>query len=297
MRPQWGQDQVAKAGSGAAARRCARPMYPSAGNASMRVRGARGEAANGRRARGGKGSNCTHGERMPSLVPPLRLPRSAHEQKQKLVGEVFSSVAASRPAELRASLGGSGLEALFSATAQSSRRSRARLGRRTGDISALLKARVGERGEIVLATSAACDRRAATALPSRNVRGFEYVQCNAERCRSPIQLDLVTIASAAQTSRQGRAWAMLRVLKIGGQAECWSFPRSRPIGSSRCMTPLVQGAAAAGKLLPTTATVTRPGESIRHHPAAAALQAMMEAPGFARCTYKTRRAVCCDPVE
>src|SRR3546814_4653809 len=59
-----------------------------------------------------------------------------------------------------------------------------------------------------------------------NVRGFEYVQCNAQALPFPdASFDLVTIAFGLRnvTDKEAALAAMLRVLKVGGQARVLEF--------------------------------------------------------------------------
>src|SRR3546814_6870135 len=59
-----------------------------------------------------------------------------------------------------------------------------------------------------------------------NVRGFEYVQCNAEALPFPdASFDLVTIAFGLRnvTDKDAALREMCRVLKVGGQARVLEF--------------------------------------------------------------------------
>src|SRR5690606_12962760 len=132
-------------------------------------------------------------------------------QKQKLVGEVFSSVAGKY--DLMNDLMSLGIHRVwkrfFVATAQVAKGDRVLdLAGGTGDIAALL--RVGR------------DRM----VDRGNVRGFEYVQCNAEALPFPDRsFDLVTIAFGLRnvTDKDAALREMHRVLKVGGQARMLEF--------------------------------------------------------------------------
>src|SRR5690606_37863761 len=149
-------------------------------------------------------------------------------QKQKLVGEVFSSVAGKY--DLMNDLMSLGIHRVwkrfFVATAQVAKGDRVLdLAGGTGDIAALLRERVGESG----AASEGCvvlgdingdmlrvgrDRM----VDRGNVRGIEYVQCNAEALPFPDRsFDLVTIAFGLRnvTDKDAALREMHRVLKVG----------------------------------------------------------------------------------
>jgi demethylmenaquinone methyltransferase/2-methoxy-6-polyprenyl-1,4-benzoquinol methylase len=140
--------------------------------------------------------------------------------KQKLVGEVFSSVAGKY--DLMNDLMSLGIHRVwkryFVGTAQVKQGDRVLdLAGGTGDIAALLKERVGDDGEVVLG-----DINAGMLTVGRdrmtdrgNVRGLEYVQCNAEKLPFPdASFDLVTIAFGLRnvTDKDAALREMLRVL-------------------------------------------------------------------------------------
>src|SRR5690606_2161086 len=149
-------------------------------------------------------------------------------QKQKLVGEVFSSVAGQHDLmDDRRWLGVRGSWRRFCVPrAQVAKGDRVLdLAGGTGDIAALLRGRVGGSG----AASEGCvvlgdingdmlrvgrDRM----VDRGNVRGFEYVQCNAEALPFPDRsFDLVTIAFGLRnvTDKDAALREMHRVLKVG----------------------------------------------------------------------------------
>jgi len=153
--------------------------------------------------------------------------------KQKLVGEVFSSVAGSY--DLMNDLMSLGIHRVwkryFVSTAQVRTGDRVLdLAGGTGDIAALLKPRVGESGELVLGDiNASMLRVGRDRMTDRgNVRGFEYVQCNAETLpfpdalsglvlhlldRMPVEGDAVTVGSYVLTvdSLERRRVGKLRI--------------------------------------------------------------------------------------
>ncbi|MDH5824684.1 bifunctional demethylmenaquinone methyltransferase/2-methoxy-6-polyprenyl-1,4-benzoquinol methylase UbiE [Luteimonas sp. RD2P54] len=216
--------------------------------------------------------------------------------KQKLVGEVFSSVAGSY--DLMNDLMSLGIHRVwkryFVATAQVKRGDRVLdLAGGTGDIAALLHERVGEGGELVLGDiNGAMLRTGRDRMTDRGlVRGFRYVQCNAEGLPFPdASFDLVTIAFGLRnvTDKEAALREMLRVLKVGGQARVLEFSRVR----ADWFRPLYdfhsfQVLPRLGALFARDADSYRYlAESIRRHPPQDELKAMMEAAGFARCGYR-----------
>jgi demethylmenaquinone methyltransferase/2-methoxy-6-polyprenyl-1,4-benzoquinol methylase len=220
--------------------------------------------------------------------------------KQKLVGEVFSSVAGNY--DLMNDLMSLGIHRVwkryFVATAQVRRGDRVLdLAGGTGDIAALLRERVGDAGSVVLGDINAGmlgvgrDRMTDRGL----VRGLEYVQCNAEALPFPDDsFDLVTIAFGLRnvTDKDAALREMLRVLKVGGQARVLEFSRVR----ADWFRPLYdfhsfQVLPRLGKLFAHDAgSYQYLAESIRQHPPQDVLKAMMEAAGFARCDYRNLNA-------
>src|SRR5688572_14514731 len=224
----------------------------------------------------------------------------AAKDKQKLVGEVFSSVAGNY--DLMNDLMSMGIHRVwkryFVATAQVGKGDRVLdLAGGTGDIAALLKDRVGESGELVLGDiNGEMLRVGRDRMTDRgNVRGFEYVQCNAEKLPFPdASFDLVTIAFGLRnvTDKQAALAEMLRVLKVGGQARVLEFSEVKadwfkPIYDFHSFNILPR----LGKLFAHDAdSYQYLAESIRKHPPQDALKAMMEAAGFVRCDYRNLNA-------
>lgn len=221
-------------------------------------------------------------------------------EKQKLVGEVFTSVAGKYDLMNDAmSLGiHRAWKRYFVATAQVRRGDRVLdLAGGTGDIAALLQERVGAEGEVVLGDiNAAMLRAGRDRLTDRGlVRGLDYVQCNAEALPFPDgSFDLVTIAFGLRnvTDKDAALREMLRVLKVGGQARVLEFSQVtaewfRPIYDFHSFKVL----PALGRLFAGDAgSYQYLAESIRKHPPQEELKAMMERAGFARCNYKNLSA-------
>ena len=221
-------------------------------------------------------------------------------QKQKLVGEVFSSVAGKY--DLMNDLMSLGIHRLwkryFVATAQVSKGDRVLdLAGGTGDIAALLKDRVGPDGELVLGDingemlRVGRDRM----IDRGNVRGFESVQCNAEALPFPdASFHLVTIAFGQRnvTDTDEALREMRRVLRVGGQARVLEFSEVRaewfrPLYDFHSFKVLPR----LGKLFANDADSYRYlAESIRKHPPQDELKAMMETAGFERVSYRNLSA-------
>jgi len=215
--------------------------------------------------------------------------------KQKLVGEVFSSVAGRY--DLMNDLMSLGIHRLwkryFVATARVARGDRVLdLAGGTGDIAALLRDKVGDTGEVVLGDiNGAMLRVGRDRLTDRGlVRGLEYVQCNAEALPFPdASFDLVTIAFGLRnvTDKEAALREMHRVLRVGGQARVLEFSQVqadwfRPLYDFHSFNVLPR----LGRLFAQDADSYRYlAESIRRHPAQAELQAMMAAAGFVRCGH------------
>ena len=220
--------------------------------------------------------------------------------KQKLVGEVFSSVASSY--DLMNDLMSLGIHRVwkryFVATAQVKPGDRVLdLAGGTGDIAALLKDRVGEKGELVLGDiNVSMLKVGRDRMTDRgNVRGFEYVQCNAEKLPFPdASFDLVTIAFGLRnvTDKDSALREMHRVLKVGGQARVLEFSEVtaewfKPIYDFHSFNILPR----LGKLFANDAdSYQYLAESIRKHPPQEELKGMMQAAGFARAGYRNLSA-------
>lgn len=221
-------------------------------------------------------------------------------EKQKLVGEVFSSVAGKY--DLMNDLMSLGVhrawKRYFVATAQVGKGDRVLdLAGGTGDIAALLHERVGESGEVVLGDiNGAMLRVGRDRMTDRgNVRGLSYVQCNAETLPFPdASFDLVTIAFGLRnvTDKDAALREMHRVLKVGGQARVLEFSEVqadwfKPIYDFHSFKVLPR----LGQLFARdSASYQYLAESIRKHPPQEELKRMMEAAGFARCSYKNLNA-------
>ena len=220
--------------------------------------------------------------------------------KQKLVGEVFSSVAGKY--DLMNDAMSLGIHRIwkryFVATAQVRKGDRVLdLAGGTGDIAALLRERVGDAGELVLGDiNGEMLRVGRDRMTDRgHVRGFEYVQCNAQALPFPdASFDLVTIAFGLRnvTDKDAALREMLRVLKVGGQARVLEFSEVtadwfKPLYDFHSFQVLPR----LGRLFAGDAdSYQYLAESIRKHPPQAELKAMMEAAGFARCDYRNLSA-------
>lgn len=220
--------------------------------------------------------------------------------KQKLVGQVFSSVAGNY--DLMNDLMSLGIHRVwkryFVATAQVGKGDRVLdLAGGTGDVAALLKQRVGDTGEVVLGDiNAGMLHVGRDRLTDRGlVRGLEYVQCNAEQLPFPdASFDLVTIAFGLRnvTDKDAALREMQRVLKVGGQARVLEFSEVqadwfKPLYDFHSFQVLPR----LGQLFAHDADSYRYlAESIRRHPPQDELKAMMEAAGFARVDYRNLNA-------
>ncbi|HET7360125.1 MAG TPA: bifunctional demethylmenaquinone methyltransferase/2-methoxy-6-polyprenyl-1,4-benzoquinol methylase UbiE [Rhodanobacteraceae bacterium] len=210
--------------------------------------------------------------------------------KQKLVGQVFTSVA--RNYDLMNDLMSFGIHRLwkrqFVATSGVRKGDRVLdLAGGTGDIAALLKPVVGDTGEIVVGDINAAmlgvgrDRLTDKGL----VAGLHWAQMNAEALPFPdASFDAVTIAFGLRnvTDKDAALADICRVLKPGGRALVLEFSRVHnelfgklyDFHSFKVLPKL-------GKLFAGDAdSYQYLAESIRKHPDQATLKAMMEAAGF-----------------
>ena len=221
-------------------------------------------------------------------------------EKQKLVGQVFSSVAGSY--DLMNDLMSLGIHRVwkryFTATAQVRPGDRVLdLAGGTGDIAALLRPRLGEDGEVVLGDiNGEMLKVGRDRMTNRGrVRGFEYVQCNAQALPFPdASFDLVTIAFGLRnvTDKDAALREMHRVLRVGGQARVLEFSEVtldwfKPVYDFHSFKVLPR----LGRLFAGDSDSYRYlAESIRKHPPQEELKAMMQAAGFERCGYRNLSA-------
>ena len=221
-------------------------------------------------------------------------------EKQKLVGEVFSSVASKY--DVMNDMMSFGIHRVwkryFVSTAQAKRGDRVLdLAGGTGDIAVLLKDRVGEAGEVVVGDiNGDMLRVGRDRLTDRGlVRGLDWVQCNAQALPFPdARFDLVTIAFGLRnvTDKDAALREMLRVLRPGGQARVLEFSQVtagwfRPLYDFHSFNVLPKlGAMIAGD----EGSYRYLAESIRKHPPQRELQAMMDAAGFVRTSYRNMSA-------
>jgi len=213
-------------------------------------------------------------------------------EKQKLVGEVFASVATNY--DLMNDLMSFGVHRLwkrhFAAISGLRRGDRVLdLAGGTGDIAALLLPLVGNEGEVVVGDiNSAMLRVGRDRLTDRGlVQGLRYAQMNAEALPFPDRsFDAVTIAFGLRnvTDKQRALEEMHRVLKIGGRALILEFSEVR----QDWLKPLYdfhsfQVLPRLGRLFAQDADSYRYlAESIRRHPNQATLAGMLEQAGFAK---------------
>lgn len=222
------------------------------------------------------------------------------EDKQKLVGKVFSSVADKY--DIMNDLMSFGIHRLWKRdfVATSAVRAGARvldLAGGTGDIAALLSDRVGPTGEIVIGDinaemlSVGRDRMLDRGLHDR----MRFVRLNAECLPFPDRhFDAVTIAFGLRnvTDKAAALRDMHRVLKIGGRALVLEFsevrePLLKPLYDFHSFRVLPR----LGALIANDAgSYQYLAESIRKHPNQETLKAMMAAAGFERCDYRNLTA-------
>lgn len=221
-------------------------------------------------------------------------------EKARLVGRVFSSVA--QRYDLMNDLMSLGVHRLWKRwfVATSGVRPGDRvldLAGGTGDIAALLHARVGVEGRVVLGDiNADMLRVGRDRLTDRGLlRGLDYLQLDAEALPfADASFDLVTIAFGLRnvTDKQAALNEMRRVLRVGGRGLILEFSRVQ----AEWLRPLYdfhsfQVLPRLGRLVVDDADSYRYlAESIRKHPAQEELRAMMEAAGLERCTYRNLSA-------
>ena len=213
------------------------------------------------------------------------------DEKQKLVGRVFTSVASRY--DLMNDLMSFGVHRLWKRWFAETSGIRAGdavldLAGGTGDIAALLLPRVGAKGSVVLGDINGAMLRTGRdrLLDCGFVRNLHYAQLNAEALPFPDRsFDAVTIAFGLRNvTDKPRALAeMQRVLKPGGRALILEFSTVK----SELLKPLYDfhsfkvlprlGAFIAGD----AESYQYLAESIRKHPDQATLKAMMETAGFA----------------
>jgi demethylmenaquinone methyltransferase/2-methoxy-6-polyprenyl-1,4-benzoquinol methylase len=212
------------------------------------------------------------------------------DEKQKLVGRVFTSVASKY--DLMNDLMSLGVHRIWKRWFVTT--SGVRAGDRvldlaggTGDIAALLLARVGTTGSVVLGDiNAAMLRAGRDRLLDRGfVRNLDYAQLNAEALPFPdATFDAVTIAFGLRnvTDKALALHEMQRVLKPGGRVLVLEFSAVQ----SEWLKPLYE--FHSFQVLPRLGAFIADdaesyqylAESIRKHPDQATLKAMMEAAGF-----------------
>ncbi|HEU4856162.1 MAG TPA: bifunctional demethylmenaquinone methyltransferase/2-methoxy-6-polyprenyl-1,4-benzoquinol methylase UbiE [Rhodanobacteraceae bacterium] len=211
-------------------------------------------------------------------------------EKQKLVGQVFSSVAGKY--DVMNDLMSFGIHRLwkrhFVATSGIRRGDRVLdLAGGTGDIAALLLPRVGAAGEVVVADiNAEMLHAGRDRLLDRGLlQGLRWAQVNAEALPFPdASFDAVTIAFGLRnvTDKDRALGEMQRVLKPGGRVLILEFSKV----TQAWLAPLYdfhsfQVLPRIGKLVAHDAGSYRYlAESIRKHPDQATLKAMLEVAGF-----------------
>lgn len=211
-------------------------------------------------------------------------------EKQKLVGQVFSSVAGKY--DVMNDLMSFGIhrwwKRFFVATSGVRQGDRVLdLAGGTGDIAALLLPRVGNQGEVVVADiNSAMLRAGRDRLLDRGLlRGLRWAQVNAESLPFPDEsFDAVTIAFGLRNvTDKARALAEIhRALKPGGRLLILEFSKV----NQDWLKPLYdfhsfQVLPRIGKLVAgDEASYRYLAESIRKHPDQATLKAMLETAGF-----------------
>jgi demethylmenaquinone methyltransferase / 2-methoxy-6-polyprenyl-1,4-benzoquinol methylase len=211
-------------------------------------------------------------------------------EKQKLVGQVFTSVA--RNYDLMNDLMSFGIHRLwkrhFVAVSGVRRGDRVLdLAGGTGDIAALLKPVVGERGEVVVGDiNAAMLGVGRDRLTDRGlVSGLRWAQMNAEALPFPDNsFDAVTIAFGLRnvTDKDKALADMHRILKPGGRVLVLEFSKVlNPVLSKLYDVHSFQVLPRLGRLFASDSDSYRYlAESIRKHPDQDTLKGMMLTAGF-----------------
>lgn len=211
-------------------------------------------------------------------------------EKQKLVGQVFTSVA--RRYDLMNDLMSFGIHRLWKRhfVAVSGIRTGDKvldLAGGTGDIAALIKPVVGNEGEIVVGDiNAAMLGVGRDRLTDRGiVKGIGWAQLNAEHLPfADNTFDAVTMAFGLRnvTDKDAALADICRVLKPGGRALVLEFSRVRnPVFNKLYDFHSFRVLPRLGRLFAHDAdSYQYLAESIRKHPDQATLKAMMETAGF-----------------
>lgn len=216
--------------------------------------------------------------------------------KKKLVGEVFSSVAAKY--DVMNDLMSLGVHRLwkryFAGTSGIKRGDRVLdLAGGTGDIAKLLLDRVGETGEIIIGDinremlGVGRDRLTDLGL----INNLRYVQLNAEALPFPDNsFDAITMAFGLRnvTDKLAALQSMQRILKLGGKLMVLEFSHVQaewfqPIYDFHSFKVLPK----LGELIAGDAhSYQYLAESIRKHPNQADLKALLEQAGFEQCAVR-----------